>query len=473
MERIAVIGSGYVGLVTGAVMAASGNIVISVDKDEKKIEDLKKGIIPIYEPELDEWVRKGVEMHNLTFTTDLKEAVLRSKVIFIAVGTPPNEDGSADLSAVEEVARSIAPFLKYENKYIVDKSTVPVGTARRVKAWIEDEATKHNLPKPKFDVVSNPEFLREGNAIYDFTHPDRVIIGTDSIEASWTVKSIYRSIYRYVTPLPWEDYNQIFYVFYPEEYGKVNFIETDLESAEMIKYAANAFLATKITYMNQIAALCEKVGANIKDVAKALGEDTRIGKGCLNAGAGYGGSCFPKDTKALSKLAKEAGVSLSIVDTAIEANEKQKHLMVEKIVKAFGGKDKIKGLIFAVFGLAFKPGTDDMREAPSLVILNELYKLGATFRACDPVAIKEAKWRLANLGDAIEYFESPYQCVPGSDAILLLTEWEEYSSLDMQEIKKSLKGKHFFDFRNVYDAKKMIQEGFLYEGVGVKPSLDN
>jgi len=471
MERIAVIGSGYVGLVTAAVMAASGNQVFSVDKDEKKIEDLKKGVIPIYEPGLDEFVKKAVEEKNLEFTTDLKEAVLRSKVIFIAVGTPPNEDGSADLSAVEEVARSIAHYLKHERKFVVDKSTVPVGTARRVKAWIEDEVAKCNLNMPEFDLVSNPEFLREGNAIYDFTHPDRVVIGTDSDSAAWTVECIYRSIYRYTFPNYWLESDELRFMFYPEEQGNVNFVNTDLETAEMIKYAANAFLATKITYMNQIAALCEKVGANVKDVAHALGEDARIGKGCLNAGAGYGGSCFPKDMKALSKLGKDERVSLSIIDAAIEANEKQKHLMVEKIVRAFGGKKNIKGLKFAVMGLAFKPNTDDMREAPSLVILNELHKLGAIFRACDPAALQEAKWRLANLGEAIEYFESPYDCAVDADAILLLTEWEEYSKFDIDKLKKVLKGKYFFDFRNVYDATKMMKEGFLYEGVGVQGSF--
>lgn len=471
MERIAVIGSGYVGLVTAAVMAVAGNIVFAVDKDEKKIEDLKKGIIPIYEPGLDGLVKKGMEEHNLKFTTDLSEAVMRSKVIFIAVGTPPNEDGSADLSAVEEVARSLAHHLKHEIKFVVDKSTVPVGTARRVRAWIEDEANKCNLAKPKFAVVSNPEFLREGNAVYDFTHPERVVIGTDSDEASWAVMGIYRSVYRYTFPSHGLECDEPKYLFYPEECGNVNFVETDLESAEMIKYAANAFLATKITYMNQIAALCEKVNANVKDVAKALGEDSRIGKGCLNAGAGYGGSCFPKDTKALSKLAKEANVSLSILDAVIEANEKQKHLMVEKIVRAFGGEANIKGLTFAVLGLAFKPDTDDMREAPSLVILTELSKLGAKLRACDPAALSEAKWRLSSLGDAIEYFEAPYECAAGADAIVLLTEWKEYSDLDLAELKKSLKGRHFFDFRNVYDAEKLMKEGFVYEGVGVQGSL--
>jgi len=474
MERVAVIGSGYVGLVTASVMAAASNIVYSVDKDEEKIENLKHGIVPIYEPGLDELVKEGINNKYLTFTTSIEEAVLKSRVIFIAVGTPSNPDGSADLSAVEEVARAIAPFLKWENKIVVTKSTVPVGTTRRVKGWIEDEAKKCNNTELKFEIATNPEFLREGNAIYDFTHPDRVVIGADTDYANWYVRLLHLSVYRYTFPLYWTKYTKaedIKYMVYPETCGDVNFVETGIESAEMIKYASNAFLATKITYMNQIASLCEKTGANVKDVAIGLAEDSRIGKGCLHAGAGYGGSCFPKDTRALSHLAKTHNISLSILDVAIEANTKQKHLMVEKIIKAFGDEKNIKGLTFAVLGLAFKPGTDDMREAPSLVILHELYKLGARFRACDPAAIQQAKSNLEKLAEVIEYFDCPYTCATGADALLLLTEWEEYTKLEIKELKKAMKRLYFFDFRNAYDAKKMMDEGFLYEGVGVQGSF--
>lgn len=444
MANIAVIGSGYVGLVSGAALASFGHKVVAMDQDIKKIESLKKNIIPIYEPGLDVLVAKGVASSRLSFTSSLKDALKTSDVIFIAVGTPPQEDGSADLSYVESVARSITPFIT-SYKVIVDKSTVPIGTAKKVKSWILEEAKIKGIEIANFDVVSNPEFLREGSAIQDFTHPDRIVIGTESDEAANIMRDVYRALYL----------------------NDVPYIETGLESAEMIKYASNAFLAMKITYINQIAMLCEKCGANIKDVAKALGRDGRIGAKFLHAGAGYGGSCFPKDTKALSKIAQDLGFPITIIDKVIEENEKQKMRMVEKVVTAFGGSSSIRGKLFAVLGLAFKPNTDDMRESPALVILEELNKLGASFKATDPAAIKEAKWRLAHIDHDISYFLDVYECVKDVDGLILLTEWNEYRMLDLDVVKKSMKGEYFFDFRNVYEASKMKDLGFIYVGVGV------
>jgi len=444
MANIAVIGSGYVGLVSGACLADFGNKVICMDNDETKIIALKQGIIPIYEPGLKDLVQKGVESSRLSFTTSLKEAVSSSEVIFIAVGTPPQDDGSADLQYVENVARGIAQFIT-SYKVIVDKSTVPVGTARNVASWIKDEAKKKGIAISDFDVVSNPEFLREGSAILDFTHPDRVVIGSESEKARNIMKDVYRVLYINETP----------------------YIETNLESAEMIKYASNAFLAVKITYINQIAALCEKLGANVKDVAKAMGRDGRIGSKFLHPGPGYGGSCFPKDTKALSKIAKDALSPVSIVDIVIEENEKQKLRMVEKIKLSFGGATEVKGKIFAILGLSFKPNTDDMREAPALVILEELSKMGAILQATDPAAMKEAKWRLAHIEKSITYFDEPSECVKGADAVVLLTEWNQYRTMNLEELKKSMRGNRFFDFRNVYNPTSITSYGFEYVGVGV------
>ena len=442
MANIAVIGSGYVGLVSGACLADFGNKVICMDNDEAKINSLKEGNIPIYEPGLKDLVQKGVSSHRLSFTTSLEEAAMSSEVIFIAVGTPPQDDGSADLQYVESVARSIAPFIT-SYKVIVDKSTVPVGTARNVINWIKDETKKRGIEIANFDVVSNPEFLREGSAILDFTHPDRVVIGSESEKARNIMKDVYRVLYLNDTP----------------------YIETNLESAEMIKYASNAFLAVKITYINQIASLCEKVGANVKDVAKAMGRDGRIGSKFLHPGPGYGGSCFPKDTKALSKIAKDALSPVSIVDIVIEENEKQKLKMVEKIKTSFNGD--IRGKVFAILGLSFKPNTDDMREAPSLVILEELAKMGAILQATDPAAMKEAKWRLKHIEKSITYFDDVSECVKEADAIVLLTEWNQYRTMNLLDLKKSMRGNHFFDFRNVYDPSAIASCGFEYIGVGI------
>lgn len=444
MAKIAVIGSGYVGLVSGACLADFGNEVICMDNDTKKIRDLEKSVIPIYEPGLDNLVLKGINGKRLSFTTDLKKAVENSEAVFIAVGTPPAEDGSADLCYVEQAARGIARVMN-GYKVIVDKSTVPIGTARKVAEWIRDEFEKRNDGmKFEFDVVSNPEFLREGSAIQDFTHPDRIVIGAESEKASNLMKDVYRALYLNETP----------------------YIETNLETAEMIKYASNAFLAVKITYINQIANLCEKVGANVQDVAKAMGRDNRIGSKFLHAGPGYGGSCFPKDTKALCKIAADAGSPISIVDTVIAANENQKKYMVDKIAKSFGGDEFIKGKTFAVLGLAFKPNTDDMRDAPALTILPGLASLGAFLNLTDPAAMTEARWRLKEIEPSIKYFDSEYECIKGADAVILLTEWNQYRNLDLKEIKTLLKGSRFFDFRNVYKRKDIEKIGLTYVGVG-------
>ncbi len=443
MANIAVIGSGYVGLVSGASLADFGHKVVCMDCDEAKINALKLGRVPIYEPGLGDLVVRGMASGRLSFTSSLKEAATSSDIIFIAVGTPSEEDGSADLKYVENVAKNLTPFIT-SYKVIVDKSTVPVGTARLVKKWILAESLRLGIEIANFDVVSNPEFLREGSAILDFTHPDRVVIGSDSELASKVMKDVYRVLYL----------------------NDVPYIETDLESAELIKYASNAFLAMKITYINQIANLCEEVGANVQDVSRAMGRDGRIGAKFLHAGAGYGGSCFPKDTKALSKIAKDAGCEISIIDVVIKENDRQKLRMVKKIVRAFGGEDKIKGAVFAVLGLAFKPNTDDMREAPSLVILSELAKMGATIRATDPVAIAEAKWRLSSLSSSVSYFEDIYECAKDVDAIIILTEWNQYRMIDLKTIKENMRAPYFFDFRNIYSPKEMEEMGFIYTSVG-------
>ncbi len=372
MATIAVAGTGYVGLVSGTCLADFGNTVICVDNNPSKIETLKKGGIPIYEPGLDDVVIRNVASGRLTFTTDMAAAVRKSDVVFIAVGTPPADDGSADLKYVEAVAREVGRAMN-GYKVFVDKSTVPIGTARKVMGWVNEELAKRGdeAKDITFDVVSNPEFLREGSAVQDFMHPDRVVIGAETDKARTLMKDVYRSLYINETP----------------------YIETNIETAEMIKYASNAFLAVKITYINEVANLCEKVGANVQDVAKAMGRDGRIGGKFLHPGPGYGGSCFPKDTQAMARIGRDAGEPLSIVEATIEANDRQKDRMVTKIENGLGGDGSLKGKTLAVLGLAFKPNTDDMREAPAITILEGLAAKGAKLRACDPAAVTEASWR--------------------------------------------------------------------------------
>ncbi|MCX7842201.1 MAG: UDP-glucose/GDP-mannose dehydrogenase family protein [Clostridia bacterium] len=439
MNKIAVIGTGYVGLVTGSCLSDFGHSVTCVDSDASKIDSLARGVIPIYEPGLDAIVERNVYYKRLSFTTDINNAVLDNDVIFIAVGTPQNEDGSANLSYVKDVAATIAGHMN-GYKVIVNKSTVPVGTGKLVKEIISNEL-KNRGCNYEFDIVSNPEFLREGSAVYDFTHPDRVVIGSESEKARQIMKNVYRVLYINEAP----------------------FIDVSIETAEMIKYASNAFLALKITYINEIANLCEKVGADVLDVAKAMGRDGRIGSKFLHPGPGYGGSCFPKDTCALADLGKKNGVRLSLIEATIEANNNQKLLMVNKIISKLGCN---QGNKLAVLGLSFKPNTDDMREAPSVVIINELFKRGFTFKAYDPVAMSSAKAALENINDSIEYCASEYEAVDGCDGVVVLTEWNQFRSLDLNKIKSLLKQPNFFDFRNIYKRGYMEQYGFNYEGVG-------
>ena len=446
MASVAIIGTGYVGLVSGACLSDFGNTVTCVDIDREKIERLKRGEIPIYEPGLADIVLRNIAVNRLRFTDSLLEAMADSEVVFIAVGTPSSEDGSADLSHVENVARAIGKEIT-SRKVIVDKSTVPIGTGRKVKGWIDEEIALRKeqgdltANEASFDVVSNPEFLREGAAVQDFTYPDRIVIGAESEHARSTMKEVYRSLYQNETP----------------------YIETSLESAEMIKYAANAFLAVKISFINEIANLCEKTGANINEVANAIGRDSRIGNKFLHSGPGFGGSCFPKDTRALVKTGKDADAPLSIVEAAIYANDRQKLNMTVKIETALGN---LQGKTVALLGLAFKPNTDDMREAPSLTIISTLAGKGARINATDPAAMHEAKWRLADMGDALLFFEDEYEAMKGTDALVIVTEWNQYRNLDFERVKKLLASPVFFDLRNIYKRKDMEKKGFMYYAVG-------
>lgn len=439
MADIMVVGTGYVGSVSGACLADFGNSVICVDNNAEKIETLKKGIIPIFEPGLDLVVERNVREGRLQFTIDFDFAAKKSEVIFIAVGTPPADDGSADLRYVESVARQIGRVIE-NYAVIVDKSTVPIGTGRKVKAWIRDEIEKRGANTP-FDVVSNPEFLREGSAVYDFTHPDRVVIGAESEKARAIMKDVYRSLYLNETP----------------------YIETNLESAEMIKYASNAFLAMKITFINEIANLCEKTGADVREVAKAVGKDGRIGAKFLHPGPGYGGSCFPKDTKALAQIGKDYGEPLSLIETAISANENQKKRMVRKISAGLGS---LQGKIIAVLGLAFKQNTDDMRDSPAIAVCEGLAQGGAKLMLFDPAAMTEAEWRLAHIKNAVIFAPNEYAAVEKADALVILTPWNQFRNLDLEKIKHSLVSPNFFDLRNIYKREEVERHGLRYFGVG-------
>ena len=424
--NICVIGTGYVGLVAGACLADMGNNVICVDNNEEKISQLKNGIIPIYEPGLDELVKSNVLEARLDFSTDLKTAVEKSLVCFIAVGTPQGEDGSADLQYVFNVAKSIAKSMN-DYKVIVDKSTVPVGTAEKVSEIIK-ENTNYD-----FDVVSNPEFLKQGNAVNDFLSPDRVVIGSNSDKATQIMQEIYAPFFR--------TGNRV--------------IVMDVKSAEMTKYAANSFLAVKISYANEIANLCEKVGANAEMVRIGMTTDSRIGNKFLFPGLGYGGSCFPKDVKALIKTGAENGCDMSIIKSADETNKKQRTLFVDKITKKFG--DNLAGKTFAIWGLAFKPKTNDMREAPAITIINNLLKLGAKINAYDPKATEEAKFYFK---DTIIYVKSSYEALENADALLLLTEWNEFRRPDFDKMKNLLKTPIIFDGRNQYNKERLQSRGF-------------
>lgn len=431
--RIAVIGTGYVGLVSGACFSEFGVDVVCVDRDAEKIARLKKGEIPIYEPGLDNLVADNTAAGRLSFTTDLKTAVAGADAVFIAVGTPSRRgDGHADLSYVYGAAMDIAAHLT-GYAVVVTKSTVPVGTGRQVERII-----RAARPELEFDVASNPEFLREGSAINDFMRPDRVVIGTESERAQKVMRQLYRVLYLIETPI----------------------IFTSLETSELIKYAANTFLATKITFINEIADLCEKVGANVHDVAKGIGLDGRIGRKFLHPGPGYGGSCFPKDTLALVKTAQDHDAPLRIIETVVDVNEKRKHRMADKIVAACGGD--VKGKTIAVLGLTFKPNTDDMRDSPSLAIVPALETAGAAVRAYDPEGMHEAKKLLPN----IAYCGDAYDAMQGADAVVLLTEWNQFRNLDLARAKTLLKSPIMIDLRNVYAPADVKALGFSYTSVG-------
>ena len=431
--NITVIGTGYVGLVAGACLADMGNQVICVDNNLDKLEKLKKGIIPIFEPGLEELVKSNVLEGRLEFSADIESAVKISEVCFIAVGTPLGEDGSADLQYVFGVAESIAKAMN-GYKVIVDKSTVPVGTAEKVT-----ELIKANTNYP-FDVVSNPEFLKQGNAVDDFLSPDRVIIGSNSDKATQIMQEIYAPFFR--------TGNRI--------------IVMDVKSAEMTKYAANSFLATKISFMNEIANLCEKIGANAEMVRVGISTDSRIGNKFLFPGLGYGGSCFPKDVKALIKTGSEFGCDMSIIKSVDDTNKKQRKLFVDKIINKFG--EDLTGKTFAVWGLAFKPKTNDMREAPAITIINDLLKRGAKILAYDPKAIEEAKFYFQ---DRITFAKNSYDALTNCDCMLLLTEWNEFRRPDFDKIKTLLKNPVIFDGRNQYNAERLKEKGFEYYQIGV------
>jgi len=440
--KICVIGTGYVGLVAGTCFAESGNDVICVDKDEQKISGLSQGIIPIYEPGLKELVLRNVEEGRLSFTTDLSAAVKASLLNFIAVGTPPDEDGSADLKNVINVAREIGRSME-SFKIIVDKSTVPVGTADKVRQAVSEELADR-VVDIEFDVVSNPEFLKEGAAIEDFMKPDRIVIGTDNVRTAEIMKELYSPFMRRT--------NRI--------------IVMDIKSAEMTKYAANAMLATKITFINQIANLCELMGADVAAVREGIGSDTRIGYDFLYPGVGFGGSCFPKDIKALVKTAEENDYDFVLLKAVEEVNELQKKLLPKKIASYFsdGTRQKpLEGKVFSIWGLSFKPRTDDMREAPSITVIDSLLDMGAQVRVHDPVAIKEAK---KIYGDRITYSAHQYDMLDGSDALAIVTEWNEYRNPDFDRIKTLLKKPLVFDGRNLYDPRRMKFLGFEYFAIG-------
>jgi UDPglucose 6-dehydrogenase len=431
--QIAVIGTGYVGLVTGACFAETGNHVICVDIDTNKVGRLKKGEVPIYEPGLDVIFERNTKQGRLSFTTNLEEAIKEASIIFLALPTPPGADGSADLSFILSVASDLSNLI-VDYKVIVDKSTVPVGTAEKVSAILEQK-----LSKDLYDVVSNPEFLREGVAVDDFLKPDRVVIGTNSIKAQKLMRQLYEPFVRQGNP--------IFFM--------------DLRSAEMTKYAANAYLATRISFMNEISNLCEILGADVDMVRKGMGSDSRIGKRFLFPGVGYGGSCFPKDVQALAKTANDNNYPFHILSSVMQVNDNQRIILANKIINRFNGN--LKGLNIAVWGLAFKPNTDDIREAPALFIIEKLLAAGATVKAFDPEAMPNVQ---KTLGDRIIYVNEPYEALIEADALAIVTEWSQFRAPGFKIMKQLMRQPQIFDGRNLYDLDQMTEEGFYYESMG-------
>ena len=440
--KISVIGTGYVGLVSGTCFAQMGNSVICVDIDAKKVKELKKGNVPIYEPALEEMVLENYKNGSLEFTTDIKNALDASEICFIAVGTPMGEDGSADLKYVLAVAKSIGENMT-KHTYVVDKSTVPVGTADQVRETVQKELNKRNS-NLSFDVISNPEFLKEGAAVEDFMKPDRVVIGANSEQAFEKMRELYSPFTR----------------------NHDRFIAMDIKSAEMTKYTANAMLATKISFMNEIANICERVGADVNQVRNGIGSDSRIGYSFIYPGCGYGGSCFPKDVQALAKTSKDHGYIPKLLDAVEEVNYAQKRVISTKVINYFG--EDLSGKTFAVWGLSFKPETDDMREATSITVINELTSRGANIRAYDPKAIREAREFYLKDNQQVEYVNSKYDALNNAEAMILLTEWKEFRSPDFDEIAKRLKSKIIFDGRNQYNKNIINKYDFKYFQIGVK-----
>lgn len=438
--KITIVGTGYVGLVTGTCFAEMGTHVTCVDVDEQKINKLKAGVMPIFEPGLEDLVNKNVREGRLTFSTSLADSLAETSVIFSAVGTPPDEDGSADLRYVLEVARTVG---RYANCYfvLVTKSTVPVGTAARVRAAVQQELDARGMGDLAFDVASNPEFLKEGAAIKDFMNPDRVVVGVDSDVARGYMEKLYK-------PFTLNGFPIIF---------------MDVASAEMTKYAANGMLATRISFMNEIANLCEIVGADVDMVRRGIGSDARIGSRFLYAGAGYGGSCFPKDVKALYHKGKECGYRMELIEAVEAVNERQKRVVFDKLMTAFGGD--MRGKTVAMWGLAFKPDTDDMREAPSLVVIDLLLAAGAVVRVFDPIAMDETRRRI---GECVTYCQNIYDAALDADAIALMTEWKQFRLPSWNVIRREMRGNVLVDGRNIYDADEMRTEGFVYSRIGRK-----
>lgn len=443
--RIAVIGTGYVGLVTGACFSEMGNKIWCVDVDEKKIENLNNGIIPIFEPGLADMVARNQKQGHLRFTTSIEEALAQCEICFIAVGTPMGEDGSADLQYVTAVAKDIGRYMA-RHMYVVDKSTVPVGTAAAVREAVQEELDRRGSDLT-FDVISNPEFLKEGSAVSDCLKPDRIVIGADSEDAAELMKELYKP-----------------YVMNTE-----NFIVMDVASAEMTKYAANCMLATKISFMNEISNICERVGADVNKVRMGIGSDRRIGYSFIYPGCGYGGSCFPKDVKALIRTAGQYGYHTRLLQAVEDVNQAQKRVLVEKITGRFG--EDLSGKCFAIWGLAFKPDTDDMREAAALTIISELTAAGAAVQAYDPKAMPDAKEFYLKGNDRVTYCDTKYEALKGADALVLVTEWKEFRSPDFYEIKARLREPVIFDGRNQYSPKRIARYGLEYYQIGARPVI--
>lgn len=442
MQKIGVIGTGYVGLVQGIVLSEFGMNVICMDVDSEKIEKLKRRILPIYEPGLQELLNKNMAAKRIHFTTSIQEIVKNCFVIFIAVGTPSQDDGAADLHYVKDVARDIGHYMD-EYKVIVNKSTVPVGTAKFVRKIIQQELDARKADF-QFDVVSNPEFLREGKAVRDCLMPDRVVIGTESRKAADIMKKVYDVLFINQTP----------------------FLMTNLETAELIKYASNAFLAVKISFINEMALFADQVGANIQEIARGMGMDGRISPKFLHAGPGYGGSCFPKDTKALVNMAKKYGEQMLVVEAAIQANKKQKSKIAQRIICTLRNEKQLKDCTVAVWGLSFKPETDDMRDAPAIDIIEELVRAGVSIRAYCPQGMREARWRLKEQEMYITYCGNEYSACEQADALILMTEWNQFRGADLEKVSTLMRGKYFFDLRNVFSKNEDVKRLFQYSGVG-------